>query len=107
MWPQMLTFALSCLVAAGTFAVMWVVGLVFFTGGGIVFPITVAWAAGSVFAFERQARHLWLHVAGIGLVIATLFNLYVFMLPRLYPAPPGIHGGPNMPMPAQPPPPPK
>lgn len=67
----MRTFALSRLIAGGTFAVMWVVGLVFFTGAAIVFPITVAWVAGSVFAFERQPRHLWMHVAGIGLVIAN------------------------------------
>jgi hypothetical protein len=99
----MRTFGLSCLVATGTFVVMWVVGLVFFTGAAIVFPITVAWVAASVFAFERRPNHLWLHVAGIGIVIATLFNLYVLMLPRLYPPPPGVmQGGPNIPMPAQP-----
>lgn len=98
----MKTFALSCVIATGTFAAMWIVGLIFFTGGAIIFPITVAWMAASVFAMERRPRHLWLHVAGLGLLIATLFNLYTFALPRFYSPPPGaLRGGPNMPMPME------
>jgi hypothetical protein len=101
------TFALSCLIAIGILVILRVTGLVFFTGGGIIFPIIIAWVAASIFAFERRPRHLWLHVAGIGILIATLFNLYIMWLPRLYHPPPAVQGGVNMPqpMPAQPMPP--
>ena len=105
----MKTFALSSLIAIGTLVVLFFLSGVFFTGGAIIFPIIVAWAAASIFAVERRPRHLWLHVAGIGILIATLFELYVTWRPRLYPPPPGAaQGGANMPapMPAQPLPPP-
>lgn len=94
----MKTLGLSFLVALGTLIAMAAVGLVFFTGGGIIFPSIVAWVAASVFAFERRPRHLWLHVAAIGLMVAALLNLYFFAIPRLFPPPPGfMHGGgPNV-----------
>jgi len=91
------TLALSVLVALGTLTAMEVVGLAFFTGGGIIFPTIVAWVAASLFAFERRPRHLWLQVAAIGVLVAALLNLYFFALPRLFPPPPGyLQGGPNV-----------
>lgn len=102
----MTTLALSLLIATGTLAAMWLVALSFFTGAGIIFPTVVAWIAGSVFAFERRPRHLWLHVAAIGLFVAILVSAYGPAMRRMFPPPAGVHGGPNMPMPAQPLPPP-
>ena len=94
------TLGLSVLVALGTLIAMAVVGLAFFTGGGIIFPSIVAWVAASLFAFERHPRHLWLQVAAIGVVVAALLNVYLFVLPRFFPPPPGyIQGGPNVPRP--------
>ena len=94
----MKTLALSGLVALGTLIAMAVVGFAFFTGGGIIFPSVVAWVAASLFAFERRPRHLWLHVAAIGVMVAALLNLYFFALPRLLPPPPGyMQGGPTVP----------
>ena len=103
------TLALSVLVALGTLIAMAVVGLAFFTGGGIIFPSIVAWVAASLFAFERRPRHLWLHVAAIGVLVAALINLYFFALPRLLPPSPGyMRGGPNVfPPPGYVPPPPQ
>jgi hypothetical protein len=98
------TLGLSFLVALGTLIAMALGGLAFFTGGGVIFPLIVAWVAGSLFALDRRPRHLWLHVAALGVLVATLFNLYVFALPRLFPPPPGVRGGPNvMPLPLPPP----
>ena len=93
----MKTLGLSFLVALGTLIAMAIVGFVFFTGGGIIFPSIVAWVADSVFAFERRPRHVWLHVAAIGVMVAALLNLYFFATPRLFPPPPGYMpgGGPN------------
>jgi hypothetical protein len=100
MIPDVKTLALSVLVALGTLIAMAVVGLVFFTGGGIIFPTIVAWVAASLFAFERRPRHLWLQVAAIGVLVAALLNLYFFALPRLFPPPPGyMQGGPNVVLP--------
>ena len=92
------TFGLSILIALGTLIAMAVVGLAFFTGAGIIFPTIVAWVAGSVFAFERHPRHLWLHVALLGVLVAGSINGYFFILrPRLFPPPPGyMQGGPNI-----------
>ena len=94
----MKTLALSFLVALGTLIAMAVVGFVFFTGGGIIFPSIVAWAAASVFAYERRPRHVWLHVAAIGVMLAALLNLYFLAIPRLFPPPAGYMpgGGPNV-----------
>ena len=105
----MKTLVLSVFVAIATLIAVAVVGFGFFvSGGGVIYPSMVAWIAGSVFAFERRPRHLWLHVATIGVVVAAVINLYFAALPRLFPPPPGaLRGGPNMPMPAQPLPPPK
>ena len=92
----MKTLGLSFLIALGTLIAMAVVGLVFFTGGGIIFPSIVAWVAASVFALERRPRHAWLHVAAIGVMVAALLNLYFFSIPRLFPPPPGyMPGGPS------------
>src|SRR5687768_16677431 len=66
MLPDVKTLSLSALVALGTLIAMAVAGSVFFASGAIIFPSIVAWVAGSVFAFERRPRHLWLHVAAIG-----------------------------------------
>lgn len=98
----MKTLALSFLVAAGTLVVMWIVGLSFFTGGGVIFPTIVAWAAGSVFAWERRPRFLWLHVAVVGIFVAALVNFYGLAILRMFPPPYGAPGGRNIPMPAQP-----
>jgi hypothetical protein len=89
-------FALSAVVALGTLTAMAVAGSVFFASGAIIFPSIVAWVAASVFAFERRPRHLWLHVAAIGVLVAGLLSLYFLMVPRLFPPPPGyMQGGPN------------
>lgn len=101
---EMRTLALSFLVAVGTLMAMWIIGLSFFTGAGVIFPTIVAWVAGSVFAWERRPRHLWLHVAAVGILVAALMNLYGFAILRLFPPPYGAPGGPNMPMPMQRPP---
>jgi len=102
----MKTLGLSFLVALGTLIAMAVVGFVFFTGGGMIFPATVAWVAASVFALERRPRHAWLHVAAIGLMVAAMLNLYFVALPRLFPPAPGyMYGGPNQYPPAPEPPP--
>jgi hypothetical protein len=99
------TLALSFLVAVGTLIAMAVVGTGFFTsGGGIIFPTIVAWVSGSLFALSRRPRHLWLQVALLGVLVAASINFYVWVLPRLYPPPPGyMQGGPNF----LPPPPPQ
>ncbi len=96
--PHMKTLGLSFLVALGTLIVMAVVGFVFFTGGGVIFPAIVAWVAASVFALERRPRHPWLHVAAIGAMVAALLNLYFVGVPRLFAPPPGYMrgGGPNV-----------
>jgi len=108
MIPDVKTLALSALVALGTLIAMAVVGSVFFTGGGIIFPTIVAWVAASLFAFERRPRHLWLQVAAIGVLVAALLNLYFFALPRLFPPPGYMRGGPNVyPPPGYVPPPPQ
>ncbi len=91
------TLGLSFLVAVGTMVTMFMTALGWFTGGGIIFPSIVAWVAGSLFAFERRPRHLWLHVAVLGILVATLINLYPFVLQRVFPPPPGyLQGGPNI-----------
>ena len=94
----MKTLALSFLVALGTLIAMATVGLVFFTGGGLIFPSIVAWVAASVFAYERRPRHVWLHVAAIGVMVAALLNLYFLAIPTLFPPPAGYMpgGGPNV-----------
>jgi hypothetical protein len=93
----MKTLGLSFLVALGTLAAMAIAGLAFFTGGGIIFPSIVAWAAGSLFAVGRQPRYPWAYVAAVGVLVATTINVYVFALPRLLPFPPGsMQGGPNV-----------
>lgn len=94
----MKTLALSLLVALGTLFAMAVVGFVFFTGGGIIYPSIVAWVAASLFAFERRPRYLWLQVAAIGVLLAALLNLYFLMMPTLFPPPAGYMrgGGPNV-----------
>ena len=96
----MKTLGLSLLVAVGTLIAMAIVGLGFFTGGGIIFPSIVAWVAGSLFALERRPRHLWLQVAAIGVLVAAVISLYFVALPRLFPPPPGyMQGGPTAPPP--------
>jgi hypothetical protein len=93
----MKTLGLSFLIAVGTLLAMAVVGFSFFTGGGILFPSIVAWGSGSLFALSRQPRHLWLHVALLGVLVAASINVYFFALPRLFPPPPGyLQGGPTV-----------
>jgi hypothetical protein len=93
---ELKTLGQSFLVAAGTMVAMYVTALAWFTGAGIIFPTIVAWVAGSLFAFERRPRHLWLHVAVLGVLVGTLINLYPIVLQRVFPPPPGVRGGPNM-----------
>ena len=102
---RMKTLGLGLLIAIGTLTAMFVAGMSFFTGAGILFPAIVAWAAGSVFALARRPRYPWLQVAALGVLVAALMNLYFVMLPRLFPPPPGLlQGGPNvMPPAGQPP----
>jgi hypothetical protein len=98
----MKTLALSLLVALGALIAMAAVGLVLFTGGGVIFPSIVAWASASVFALERRPRHPWLHVAAIGIFVTVLLSLYFVAIPILFPPPPGyMQGGPNVYPPAQ------
>jgi hypothetical protein len=48
---------LSCAIAVGTLIAMAFGGFRFFTsGGGLVFPVIVAWGTGALFAFERKPR---------------------------------------------------
>ena len=94
---ELKTLGLSFLVALGTMMAMYVVSLAWFTGGGIIFPTIVAWVAGALFAFERRPRHLWLHVAVLGILVGMVINLYPVVLQRLFPPPPGyLRGGPNV-----------
>lgn len=94
---ELKTLSLSFLVAVGTMVASYVTALGWFTGGGIIFPAIVAWVAGSLFAFERRPRHLWLHVALLGILVGTVINLYPFVLQRVFPPPPGsLRGGPTM-----------
>ena len=95
------TFAVGAVVALGTFITLFVAAPAAFASLGSIYPMFVSWAAGSAFALARQPRHGWFHVAALGLVVALL----VAGPFRLRPLPPGAsRGGPNMPMPAQPPP---
>jgi hypothetical protein len=94
---ELKTLGLSFLVAVGTMVAMYVTALAWFTGGGIIFPTIVAWVAGSLFALERRPRHLWLHVAALGILVGTLINLYPVVVQRVFPPPPGaLPGGPTM-----------
>jgi len=91
------TLALSALVAIATLVVMFVTSLAWFTGAGIIFPTIVAWVSGALFAVERRPRHLWLHVAALGILVGAVINLYPFVMQRMFPPPPGaIRGGPNV-----------
>jgi hypothetical protein len=93
----MKTLGFSVLVAVGTLIAMATVAFGFFTSGaGMIFPAIVAWVTGSLFALARRPRHLWLHVAAIGLVVAATINLYGSTWSRLFAPPPGLmQGGPN------------
>jgi hypothetical protein len=52
---------------------------------------------GSLFVAERRPRHLWVHVAALGILVGTVINLYPFVMQRMFPPPPGsFRGGPNM-----------
>jgi hypothetical protein len=94
---ELKTLGLSFLVAVATLVAMYVTTLAWFTGAGIIFPSIVAWVASSLFAFERRPRHLWLHVAALGILVGTLINVYPFVVQRMFPPPPGyLRGGPNM-----------
>ena len=91
------TLLLASMIALATFAAMAVVQLGLFTGMGIIYPMFVAWASASVFALSRQPRHAWLHVAILGLVVASVLTLYMAGLRALYPPAFGLPpGGPNM-----------
>ena len=94
----MITFGLSSLVAVGTFVVMFMTSLAWFTGAGIIFPTIVAWVSGAMFAYERRPRHLWLHVAALGILVGTLLTWYPHVMWRVFPPPAGGYapGGPNM-----------
>ena len=87
--------ALAFLVAAGTFLALRFVSPMLFTGGGVIYPLIVAWAAGSLFAFARQPRHLWFHVAALGVLVALMLNVYIAELRKMFPPNPGVYGGPN------------
>jgi hypothetical protein len=93
----MVTLLLSFLVSVGTLLAMALAGFGFFVSAGVIYPAIVAWAVGSLFAFERRPRHLWLHVAVIGVFVAALINFYGFAMLRLFSHPPGAPGGANMP----------
>ena len=95
---ELKTLALSALVSVGTLLAMAVAGFGFFVSAGVIYPAIVAWATGSLFAFERRPRRLWLHVAIIGVLIAALINGYGFAMMRMFTPSHGVlPGGPNMP----------
>ena len=94
---DVVTFLLASVIALVTFAAIGVVQFGLFTGMGILFPMFVAWASASVFALSRQPRHGWLHVAMLGVVVASVLTLYVAGLRFLYPPAFGLPpGGPNV-----------
>jgi hypothetical protein len=93
---DVVTLVLASVIALVTFAVIGVVQLGLFTGMGIIFPMFVAWASASVFALSRQPRHGWLHVAILGVVVASVLTIYMSGLRLLYPPAFGVPpGGPN------------
>lgn len=92
------TLVIAFALALATLVAFFVSSLWLFTGGGIIYPMFVAWAVSSLFAWSRQPRHLWFHVGVLGVMVAALINLYVAAIPRLYPPPPGTPpGGATMP----------
>jgi hypothetical protein len=74
---------------------MYFASLALFTGIGVIYPIFVAWAAGSTFALSRQPRMGWMHVALVGIFVSLVLNLGVEGMRAFYPPSPGIRGGPN------------
>lgn len=91
------TLVLAFVVALTTFIALFITSLALFTGGGIIYPMFVAWTVASLFALSRQPRYLWFQVGVLGVLVAMLVNLYIAALPILYPPPPGAPpGGPNV-----------
>jgi len=102
---DLMTLALGGLVAMATFVVLSIASPMATASLGAMFPMFVAWAAGSTFALSRQPRHGWVHVAALGLLVAVFVSGYFGVLRILYPMPQGFSpGGPNMPPPGMMPP---
>src|SRR5688500_19235441 len=96
MHRDVVTLVIACLIALGTLVTMYFASLVLFTGMGVIYPMFVAWAAGSTFALSRQPRMGWLHVALVGIFVSWMLNLGVEGMRAFYRPPPGAPpGGPN------------
>src|SRR5688572_22406254 len=96
MQRDVVTLIVACLVSLATLVTMYFTSLVLFTGMGIIYPMFVAWAAGSTFALSRQPRMGWLHVALVGIFVSLTLNLGIEGLRAFYRSSPGAPGGPNM-----------
>jgi hypothetical protein len=95
MHREIVTLVLACLIALGTLVAMYFASLALFTGMGVIYPMFVAWAAGSTFALSRQPRMGWLHVALVGIFVSLTLNLGFEGLRAFYGHPAGVPGGPN------------
>lgn len=91
---ELVTLVAACLIALGTLVTMYVSSFVLFTGMGVIYPMLVAWAAGSTFAIARQPRMGWLHVALVGIFVSLTLNLG-FESMRAFYGSSGPPGGPN------------
>lgn len=96
MQREVVTVVLACLIAFATLVTMYVVSLALFTGLGVIYPMFVAWAAGSTFALSRQPRMGWLHVAVVGIFVSLMLNLGIEGMRAFYTPRSGLPGGPNM-----------
>ena len=95
MQRELVTLVVACLIALGTLVTMYFSSLVLFTGMGVIYPMLVAWAAGSTFALSRQSRIGWLHVALVGIFVSLTLNLGFESMRAFYRSSAGAPGGPN------------
>jgi hypothetical protein len=92
---DVVTLVVACLVALATLVTMYFTSLVLFTGVGVIYPMFVAWAAGSTFALARKPRLGWLHVAFVGIFVSLALNLGFEGRRAFYRPSAGAPGGPN------------
>jgi hypothetical protein len=67
-----LTLVLAFFVAVATFIGIGIASPATLVSMGLIYPMLVAWAAGSLFALSRQPRHGWFYVAALGVLVAAL-----------------------------------